>query len=87
MTPEEQAEKNLDLAMARLGVAEDLSWWIGILTGYLIHLKWASLALSVAAGAVLWFLVRYPYNRNYEAASEAYERVTRTGRYYSPNLD
>lgn len=77
-------ERAAAVATAKLSTAEAFSWPVGILTGVCTHLLMDGWALPVAAGGVIYYLLVRPYKRHYEAAHDALERATDTGKYYDP---
>lgn len=81
-----QGESELDvrqrIAWAKLEVAEQWCWTIAMLSGAVLQLKWDTWWLSTAVGIAVFFLVPYPYDRAYMAASDEYEKATGTGKYY-----
>ncbi len=82
MTQEEALEVRCQVAMARLGVAEELRKIISVLAAWICFLYFGSWLASIA----LWFAVEmtvpYWYSKQYDAASDAYEKATGTGRYF-----
>lgn len=80
-----EAERRRDIATAKLGVAEDLRWAIAGLFALLLYVKYDSWLLATVAGIVTFFLVTHWYENEYDAANDAYERSTSTGKYYKPS--
>jgi hypothetical protein len=83
MTPEEELEKRQDIALAKLGVAEELRWLAAVPFGLLLYVTYDSWLLAIAVSVVTYFLITYWYDKEYEAARDAYERATGTGKYYA----
>ena len=83
METEAELEKRCDVALAKLGVAEELRWFIAIPFGLLLWVEHDSWLLGVAVSIATFFVVPYWYDKDYEAARDAYERATRTGKYYT----
>lgn len=72
LTLEDRLERAKAIADARLGVAEQLSWGIGLLGAWAVYLKWDSLWLASAAGGAAIILVTHGYKREADKAWKAY---------------
>lgn len=81
---ESELEIRQRIAAAKLEVAEQWCWAVAMLTGAVVQLKWDIWWLSTIVGIAVFFLVPYTYDKDYEAASDKYERATGTGKYYKP---
>jgi hypothetical protein len=81
MTHESDLQSLSEIADAELGVAEEFSWVVGILSGLAAHLKWDSwlIDLSVAIGA--YVIGVYRYRRRAAKAEEAYFQTAGLGKY------
>ena len=80
-----QLEKDADLASARLGVAEDLAWPIGILSAVAVNLKWEwPWYISIPLAIAVYFLVRLPYARAEARAEDVHHRAAILGKYMEP---
>ena len=85
MTQIEELERQAEIELARLGVAEDLAWWIALFAAVVAYIRWDSwlLALAIVFGG--YFLVTYPYRKRESAAENAYHRAAGLGKYYLPS--
>lgn len=83
----EELERRAEIALQRLGVAEDLAWTIGILAAAVAYLKEGGWLIPLIAFAAGYYLATYPYRRKEAAASDAYEQAAGLGKYSkaSPN--
>ncbi|HEX7047024.1 MAG TPA: hypothetical protein VF275_05590 [Gammaproteobacteria bacterium] len=72
-----------DIAAAKLEVAERLGWPLAIVSGLFIAI-YSHWLIGAGAGIAAYLLAVKPYTQKYDAASDTFERVTGTGRYYSP---
>jgi hypothetical protein len=79
-----EAERRCDIATARLGVAEELRWAIAGPIAFLLYLKYDSWLLATGVGIITFFLVTRWYEKEYDAANDAYEQLTGTGKFYKP---
>lgn len=70
-----------EIADARLEVAEDLGWIIGILCAIATHLKWDNWFLNITLIFVVYFLVTYRYRQIAAKAQDDYYRVAHLGKY------
>jgi len=84
MTEIEELEKRADIELARLGVAEDLAWWIAICAAIAAYLRWESWLLAIAIVIGGYFAITYPYRKRESAAEDAHHRVAGLGKYYQP---
>ena len=87
MTIEEELQKRCDIATARLAVAEELRWLIAGLSAVIAYLKYDSWLLALVVLVAVFFAVSYLYEKEYDAAHDAYERATGTGKYWQPKRD
>ena len=86
-----EAEKRLDLAGVREEVAGRMANYVGVswlIIALLYAAKegwhgWWGFLLAVAAYFVSFLLAKYPYDKEYDAASDAYARATKSGKYYT----
>jgi len=85
MNTEIELEINYKIAAAKLAVAEELRVPIAGLASLLTFAYWDSWLLSAAVCLASLLLVPRWYAKDYEAASDAYEKATGTGKYYVPN--
>lgn len=79
MTPQEllELESRLDLATARLGVAENLGWVVATLAALCVYLYWRSWIPSVLVFYPVYLLCISPWNREYETLKRAFEDANR----------
>jgi hypothetical protein len=77
------AQKRCDIATAKLGVAEELRHWIAVPCALVVYLKYDSWISAVAAGVAAFFLVTRWYEKEYDAARDAYDRLMGMGSYYN----
>jgi hypothetical protein len=85
MIPEEhELETRCRIALARLGVAEDLRWIIAPLGAIAVQHYWHTWPVSVGVAIVAFFAVPYPFSKEHDRAEDAYERATGTGKYWRP---
>ena len=61
--------------------AEELAWPLAALAGWVAHLEGLRWWLSVPIAVAVFFAVARYYGRREEAAEDAYERATGTGKY------
>lgn len=71
---ESAAQRELDIAMAKLDVADRLSWMAGIFLGFAIYAQWDSWLWAILAGGGYHFLAMIPYKRAHEEACERERR-------------
>ena len=84
MPSESELEIACKVAGAKLGVAEQLRWplaMLGAATAYGYSQSWL---VAIGVFAAVYWLATYPYNKEYEAAWEQYEKATGPGKYYVP---
>ncbi len=86
MTTEEALEVNCQLAMARLGVAEELRKVISVLAAWLAYVYSESWLAVVGVFLASELIVPYWYSKQYDAAWDVYARATNTGKYNRPNV-
>ncbi|MEE9330821.1 MAG: hypothetical protein V3U89_01195 [Methylophilaceae bacterium] len=80
-----EAERRCDIAAAKLSVAEELRLAIAGPFAFILYLKYHSWVLATIVGIITFFIVTHWYEKEYDAANDAYERLTGTGKYYTPN--
>lgn len=85
MGTKSEIELRCDIAGAKLGVAEELRWFVAGPFAFLFYLKYDSWIVAIVIGAVAFFLVTHWYEKEYDAANDAYERINGTGKYYKPS--
>lgn len=76
------AERRCDIATAKLGVAEQFQFIVAVPTSLLLYLQYDSWIVAATGGIAIFFLVVHWYTKEYEAANDAYEQLTCTGKYY-----
>jgi hypothetical protein len=76
------AQQRCDIATAKLGVAEELRLWIAVPCALAVYLKYDSWFSALIVGVIAFFLVTHWYEKEYDAAHDAYEKLTGTGNYY-----
>ncbi len=77
----EAIHHRMELADAKLGVAEDLGWvtaGFGAVAMYLLLESWLA---AIGASALIYVVAIYKYRKDEKAATDAYERATGTGNY------
>ena len=80
MTDEiERLERRCEIADARLGVAEELSWPAALFAGAAVHFKWDSWLAAIGAGLAVYLLAIWRHRRASARAWDEYERATGTG--------
>lgn len=85
MIPKEhEFELRYHIALARLGVAEELRWVIAALAGILGQLYWHTWPASLGIAIFAFFAVTYPFSKEYDRALDAYERAAGIGKYWQP---
>jgi len=77
MATEAELEKYMDIALARLGVAEELRWPLAGSVGLLIYIRFHSWLIAIAVFIAIYFLTTYWYDKAYKEATDAYERAHR----------
>lgn len=81
MSAEKELEHRVEIADAKLGVAEDLGWIIGLLAGLVVYLKWQSWFLAIPTVPVIYFLVTYRFRKDSDHCEDEYHRAAGIGRY------
>jgi hypothetical protein len=76
-----ELEKASEIADARLGVAEDFSWYVSILLACLVLQQWDSWLLAVVSWVIGYFVCVYQYRKKSDVAEDAYMKASKTGRY------
>ncbi len=84
---ERDAERRLEIATAKLGVAEEYRFVVGAAAALLTHLIVANWWIAFAVFCVAFWFSAKSYDKEYEAANEAYERLSGTGKYYTGSKD
>jgi hypothetical protein len=82
MDAESEAKKRCDIATAKLSVSEELRFAVAAPCALSAYLKFDSWIAAIIVGVVAFFLVTYWYEKEYDAAHDAYERLTGTGKYW-----
>lgn len=77
-------ERRADIELEKLGVAEDLGWAIAALAAAVTYFRWGGWMLPVLIFVGAYYLVTFSYRRREVAATNAYQRASRTGKYYVP---
>lgn len=77
------AERRVEIATAKLAVAESYRFYVGIAVGLMAWKVfdlngWIAFAIAVAA----FFYSDYSYSKEYDSADDELARLTRTGKYY-----
>lgn len=85
MSTQSELEIGCKIAAARLAVAEELRMPIAALASLLAYAYWGSWLLSIFVGLAALVVVPYWYGKQYDAAWDAYEKATGTGKYYVPD--
>ena len=77
------AEHRVEIATAKLSVAANYRFVIGLLVGYFVW-KYFDINgyFAFVIGAVAFYFSDYPFSKEYDAADDALERLTQTGKYY-----
>lgn len=70
-----------EIADARLGVAENFSWPVGLLAGTVCYLSTDSYLLAGLGLALGYSVSLYPYRRVAKKAEDEYFKAARLGRY------
>jgi hypothetical protein len=77
------AEHRVEIATAKLAVAESYRLFVGVAIGLL---TWKIFDLNgwvaFAVGSIGFFFSDYLYSKEYDLAEDALERLTSTGKYY-----
>lgn len=76
-----QLERASEIADARLGVAEDFSWPVGLLAGTACYMGTNSYLLAAFGLALGYAASLYPYRRIAKKAEDEYFKAARLGRY------
>lgn len=77
-------ELRFKIAEAKLGVAEQLRVPIAGLAAMLAYSYWDSWFIALGIAVALFFIVPYGFSKEYDKASDEYEKATGTGKYYRP---
>ena len=77
MSEEDRLEHQMEIADARLGVAEDMGFWLAILLAVLVYREWGSWLATIAVGVVGYFGATYEYRREDKLAEDAYVEVSK----------
>jgi len=75
------AERRLEIATAKLGVAEEYRTVVGVAVGLLTHLIVGNWWIAAATFGVAFWFAASRHDKEYEAANDAFERLTGTGKY------
>ena len=83
---EHDAEIRLARATGAGLVAEKLRWHIATLSGLCTYQSGFHWFWALVVWALVFWLVNYQHQKEYDAASDNYEKITRTGKYYVPKV-
>ena len=88
MTEIEKLEVAKDVAMAELGLIEELRSIVAVLgvivvNDHLVH----SWPIAIALGAAAYMAIPYWHGKKFDAASDAVEKATGTGKYYQQKTE
>jgi len=73
-------EHRMELADAKLGVAEDLGWVAAGFAAVAMYLLLESWLAAIGAFVVIYLIATYRYRREKKAATDAYKRATGAGK-------
>lgn len=86
MTEIERLEVECRIAGAELGIIEELRWAIaGLATLLLEESYFHSWFFPITIGIAIFFVMPYWHSKKYDAAWDAFERTTGTGKHYRPH--
>ncbi len=74
-------EHRMELADAKLGVAEDLGWVAAGFAAVAMYLLLESWLAAIGAFVLIYVVATYKYRKDDKAATDAHERATGTGKY------
>jgi hypothetical protein len=75
-------ERKSEIADAELAVAEDIGWAAAGFAAMTAYLKWNSWIVTILVGVIIYVLAVFSYTRKCNQANDAYQRATKTGKYY-----
>ena len=75
-------ERKSEIADAELGVAEDIGWGTAGFAAMAAYLKWNSWLITILVGVSVYLLAVFSYYKKSNQANDAYQRATKTGKYY-----
>ena len=81
MTIEGDLQHRSEIADARLGVAEELCWFVLILVVAVVQLKWDTWMGGIAAGAFSYYFFTLSYRRAAAKAEDEYFKAAHLGKY------
>jgi hypothetical protein len=81
MRTEAELQTASELADAKLGVAEELSWPLAMLAAAAVHLAWGYWWVTVPLAAAAYYVATYKYRRESAIAEERYYKVAGLGKY------
>ena len=81
MATEEDLQHRSEIADARLGVAEELCWFVVILVTAVIQLKWDTWMGGIAAAAFSYYFLTLSYRRAAAQAEDDYFKAAHLGKY------
>ena len=81
MTTEEQLQHRSEMADARLGVAEELGWFVVLLVVAVVQLKWDTWVGGMAVAAFAYYFLTLSYRRSAAKAEDDYFRAAHLGKY------
>lgn len=82
MTEIEKLEKTLEIADARLEIAEIFAWPVAGFSAATVWLIFNSWLFAVGVFAIVFFVSSYGLRKESTAAEDAHMKATKTGRYY-----
>lgn len=82
-----EAERRAEIASAKLGVAENYRFYVGFSAALIAQQVEGSWLIAAAVFCVAFWFAAYSYDKEYETANDALERLTNTGKYYRPRSD
>lgn len=81
MTPEQELQHLSEIADARLDVAEELGWVVGVLAAFVVQMKWDTWVGAIVTVLVVYLIVTLPYRRRAAKAEDAYFKAAHLGKY------
>ena len=77
----EAIHHRMELADAKLGVAEDFGWVTASFAAVAMYLLLESWLAAIGAFVLIYVVATYKYRKDEKAATDAYERAMGTGKY------
>jgi hypothetical protein len=84
MTEVERLEHASVIADARLGVAEELSWFIAFLGAVVVHMKESNWFFTMPAFIALYMFFTHTYKKKAKKAEDDWYRAGKFGKYMVP---